>query len=254
MQAKSENKSSNFDAASAFRYFDRVYVLNLPSRSDRRREIQEQLNSLGLDLNELPLELFPAARPSTKGDFDSVGARGCFLSHLAILRQAKLAAYERIAIFEDDLNFAPNFASRVSTIIDALALQKWHIFYGGYECENIYELAPGIPAIGVDQYVGCTHFIAFQQPAIEITEEFFQAMLTRSSGDPKGGPMHVDGAYGWMRRANPHLVTRLAVPPLGFQRASRTDIHPLRWFDRLPLSRALANKARKLANRVRSRP
>ena len=49
--------------------------------------------------------------------------------------------------------------------------------------------------------------------------------------------MHVDGAYCWFRHAHPHFRTLLAVPELGYQRSSRTDIHDLRWFDRVPVAR-----------------
>ena len=49
--------------------------------------------------------------------------------------------------------------------------------------------------------------------------------------------MHVDGAYNGLRRANPDFDTLLATPELGFQRASRTDIHALRWYDATPLVR-----------------
>jgi len=49
--------------------------------------------------------------------------------------------------------------------------------------------------------------------------------------------MHVDGAYTWFRRTHPTRRTWVALPELGHQRQSRTDIHPLRWYDRWPLVR-----------------
>jgi glycosyl transferase family 25 len=65
--------------------------------------------------------------------------------------------------------------------------------------------------------------------------------------------MHVDGAYFWLRRMYPQLTTRVAVPQLGYQRASRTDIHVLRWFDRLAGARQLTAAVRALKNRGRNR-
>ena len=62
--------------------------------------------------------------------------------------------------------------------------------------------------------------------------------------------MHVDGAYTWLRRNYPQLTTRLAVPQLAYQRASRTDVHALRWFDRLAGARQLTAAARVLRNFV----
>jgi hypothetical protein len=58
--------------------------------------------------------------------------------------------------------------------------------------------------------------------------------------------MHVDGAYTWFRASHPEMRTWIAVPELGHQRQSRTDIHPLRWYDRWPVVRELAQWARRV--------
>lgn len=75
-----------------------------------------------------------------------------------------------------------------------------------------------------DELIGTTHFVTFQGEAIPAAVHYLEQILARPAGDPEGGPMHVDGAYNWFRRANPQFKTVLAVPELGFQRASRTDI------------------------------
>jgi len=61
--------------------------------------------------------------------------------------------------------------------------------------------------------------------------------------------MHVDGAYGWFRYEFPSKATWLAVPQLGYQRSSRTDIHPLQWFDRIPGIRWAIEWLRQMKNR-----
>ncbi|MBC7483864.1 MAG: LPS biosynthesis glycosyltransferase, partial [Rhizobacter sp.] len=96
--------------------------------------------------------------------------------------------------------------------------------------------------------VQTTHFIGFQGEAIAAAAAYLAAMLERPPGDPDGGPMHVDGAYSWFRRAHPEFQTVLAVPPLGYQRASRTDIHDLAWFDKLPVVRELVSAVRRARN------
>ena len=81
-------------------------------------------------------------------------------------------------------------------------------------------------------------------------------MLERQSGDSAGGPMHVDGAYSWFRCAHPALLTLASLHQLGTQRASRTDIHDLRWFDRWRGARFVAQRLRRLRrwrHRVRER-
>ncbi|NOU22568.1 MAG: LPS biosynthesis glycosyltransferase, partial [Methyloglobulus sp.] len=76
------------------------------------------------------------------------------------------------------------------------------------------------------------HFIGFQQPIIAMLVDYLERVLSRPGGDPEGGPMHVDGAYSWFRRQHPDVVTSIAIPELGHQRSSKTDIHELWWYDR----------------------
>ena len=62
------------------------YVINLEDRTDRRAEMEQQLRRVGWQA-----AFVAAIRPVDAGDFPSVGARGCFLSHLATLKQAGVA-------------------------------------------------------------------------------------------------------------------------------------------------------------------
>jgi len=234
-------------------YFDRIFVINLPSRADRRREIDRQLRRIGLSLQSPLVELFRAIRPDQKGDFQSIGARGCFLSHLDVLRLARQRKYGRIVILEDDVNFAPRFEAHIADCVAALRDQPWDVFYGGYQLSRPIELTRPLALLPPDEEVGLTHFVALSNRAIVAATEYLSMMLTRPPNDPQGGPMHVDGAYGWMRRAHRELISRLAVPQLGYQRRSRTDIHALRWFDRFPVVRAAVATTRAFSNVVMER-
>lgn len=220
-------------------YFERIFIINLPSRTDRQAEIAAQLKVIGLNLAEGCVELFPALRPEAAEGFPSIGARGCFMSHLGVLRAAQRLGLQRVAIFEDDLDFAADFNLRIQPLLTELAGANWSMFYGGYHLERALhgqtqgELLEAQP----ETLIGTTHFVVFQGEAIAAAVRYLEAILARPAGDPEGGPMHVDGAYNWFRRANPQFKTLLAIPELGFQRASRTDIHDLRWYDSAPLVR-----------------
>lgn len=63
--------------------------------------------------------------------------------------------------------------------------------------------------------------------------------------------MHVDGAYSHFRADHPQMVTLSVSPTLGVQRPSRTDVHDLRWFDRVPLVRDTAQLYRRLRGAMR---
>lgn len=230
--------------------FDRIYVINLANRADRRAEIQVQLQRVGLSLDNPPVRLFPAVRPESPGAFPSIGSRGCFLSHLAVLKDAATAGCQRILIFEDDLDFAPAGLATIEPAFEALSGQDWGVFYGGHRIDKV--LPPDGPIQVVEPTLPITlgHFVGIRAPWIEVAVHYLEAMLGRPAGDPRGGPMHVDGAYSWLRAEHPTLETWIAVPELGVQRASRTDIHELRWYDTWPGVRDMTQAARRMRRRL----
>src|SRR5580658_4700609 len=101
-----------------------IFVINLEHRTDRRIAMEEQLSRIGWDA-----EFFSAIRPESAADFPSIGARGCFLSHLSVLINARDAGAEQIVILEDDVNFASDFAERWASSMARLQTTEWSIFY-----------------------------------------------------------------------------------------------------------------------------
>jgi glycosyl transferase, family 25 len=217
-------------------FFDQAYVINLVQRKDRRREMEYQLKKIGFQLLDRKVHFSPAVRPQTKAGFPSIGARGCFLSHMNILADATQKGYRRVLICEDDLNFVSDFNSRIGRVLTALSELSWGVFYGGHRGVNLTRSGDQcVLPVAPTQAIGTAHFIAFQNESIALASHYLRSMLDRSPGDPRGGPMHVDGAYNWFRRDNPASNTLLANPELGYQRPSRSDISDLAWYDRLPI-------------------
>ena len=70
-----------------FDCFNRVVIINLPERKDRRRDMERQLQLAGIS-KERVVEFFPGIRPDVLGDWPSLGVQGNFLSHYTVLRQA----------------------------------------------------------------------------------------------------------------------------------------------------------------------
>jgi glycosyl transferase, family 25 len=231
--------------------FERIYVINLASRADRRDEVQAQLQTVGLDLYRAPVHLFTAVRPDSAGDFPSLGARGCFMSHLGVLQNAEQAGLRSILILEDDFDFSSTFAGDAQALAPQLAASDWSYFYGGYRFDGLKPNSTGqrLQLAEPGWAIGTTHCVALRGDAIAQTARYLEAMLARPNGDPLGGPMHVDGAYCWFRKAHPQHRTLMAVPELGDQRPSRTDIHDLNWYDRVPVVKDAVNALRKLRRR-----
>lgn len=232
---------------SIIEYFDKIYIINLPYRQDRRDEIEQQLQSIGTSLSHEKINLFSAIRPEDAGEFDSIGTKGCFLSHLSILKNAKQNSYDRILILEDDVNFTKDFRNQAHQTLAFLKNNRWNIFYGGHILDldnyndNLVEVSP------LDRIV-TSHFIAIQGQAINTLFNELSLMLNRKSGDQKGGPMHVDGAYSTIRKKYPEYTTYVANPAMGYQRASRTDIHQNKWFDKIPVIKQIVSLLRKFKN------
>ncbi|MES2497679.1 MAG: LPS biosynthesis glycosyltransferase [Pseudomonadota bacterium] len=238
-----------------FRSFDRLYVINLPDRSDRRREMAGELARLGTGFDDPRVRLFAAVRPADAGPFRSVGARGAFLSQLGVLREARERGDRHILMLEDDCDMVRAIGERLPALLDRLDQAGFGFFYGGHELpegSGALDLASG-PLLRVppELNIRLAHFLGFGPEAIDGLPAFLTAMLARPAGSPEGGPMDVDGAYNWYRRARPELATWIAVPPLGHQRPSRTDISAPGPLDRLPAP--LARLARAVRRRMQRR-
>lgn len=230
--------------------FDQIYVINLPHRTDRLKEIAVEFANIGVDIDNPKITIFPAIRPDSKGEFSSVGARGCYLSHLGVLTDAQKNKRHRILILEDDLNFSAKFNSLFDSVQASLNNDRWSIFYGGHAVKSAYEAEVGpVTNINPAASIMFAHFIAFQGGAIKDVSEYLETLLSRKSGDIRGGPMHVDGAYSWYRKLHPEALTLISNQQLGYQRSSKTDIHDLKLRDKIPIVKIIFSAMRKLKNK-----
>ena len=87
---------------------DKIFYINLDHRTDRRIEIESELNKFNLEY-----ERFPAILHKT------IGGVGCGKSHIEVLKLAKSRGYKRVMILEDDFMFTvskENFEEYISKI------------------------------------------------------------------------------------------------------------------------------------------
>lgn len=210
-----------------FPAFDLIRVVNLPARTDRRREMERELRRVGL-AGDPRVAFVAASAPDTSGPFHSRGALGCYLSHLGILREA--AALNRsVLILEDDADFVDLPAGYPANCPG--------IFYGGY-------LAPTSDDLHASDIIG-SHCMGFSAAVAQALVPYLEHLLANP-------PLpSIDGSYVWFRRAHPDVPTEFAVPPVAVQRPSRTDIGRLRFFDRWPVLRQAVGQARRVKRRIR---
>ena len=230
-------------------FFGRVVVINLKSRADRLAEMKEQLRHIGQCFDSANVQLFESIKPSEAAGFSSIGAHGCFMSHLTVLRSARDDHVNALLILEDDVNFCHDFNVKFAAVANFLKATDWGMLYGSYflsQRPKHFDLPCTRAASQLE--IGTSAFLAINGPHIAALVSYLEAMQKRAPGDPQGGPMHIDGAYNWFRQSHPDMVTWLANPALGFQRSSRTDVHPLRWFDKLQWTARLISKLRQWRN------
>jgi len=236
----------NAAGAALLSMFDQVFIINLASRTDRKREVEHQLSRLGLGFDHPQVTLFKASRPEDKGEFQTVGTRGCYESHLGVIRAALGGSGERFLVLEDDMDLSPDFETRLPGLAENTQLRGWDIFYGFSPEAG----GPPVAEFAPDKAIECLHFFGFSRAVAEQAEPYLAAIYSRPDGDPRGGAMHVDGAWSWFRRGHPQFRTIGISPALAEQRPSRTDIHDLNWYDRIPLLQPVLNALRRLKRQM----
>jgi glycosyl transferase family 25 len=234
--------------------FDAIYLINLRERTDRRRELEAELCSIGLLPGDPKLIWQNAVRPETSGGFPSIGTYGCFLSHLACLQAASARKHTRILIIEDDARVPRSAVSRLRDALIGLKSSEWQIWYGGHLFIGNEQPNSHGWGVSVDRKIVIqkTHCIGFQGAAtIDSIRNFLELILTRPAGHIEAGPMHVDGAYNTWRSLNVGAVTRATIPPICIQRSSRSDVATIGMIDRYAVTRLIVRPLRKLRNYMR---
>jgi glycosyl transferase family 25 len=218
-------KTNNRNAHQLFEVYDVVRIVNLPSRADRRRAMQGELRRIGL-FGDPRIAFFPAFAPEVSEPWRSRGERGCFLSHLAILKAAREAG-QSVLILEDDCDFT-------DAAFDADWGKGSDIFYGGFGALNYSDLHASD--------VQGSHCMGFRASVVAPLVEFLEQLAQGEAPPP------IDGAYVRFRRAHPELRTSFALPQVAVQRQSPSDIAVGRFDRSWPLA-FLAGIARKLNRR-----
>lgn len=243
-----ETTASLSKCSSLLSYFEHISIINLPDRVDRRREMESQLIKLGSVPEAGRVEFFPAFRPTAKDDWPSLGARGCFLSHYKVLKQARERKLRNILVLEDDCEFKPALVEFQQDIVRILSETPWDIVYLGHAARP---LASGTPTLTPWQGpLMLAHLYAVNHTILDRLIAFLEQVMQRPEGHPDGGPQHYDGALTMFRAQNKDVITLIAAPNLAGQRSSRSDIHG-RWFDRVPVLRTAVNGLCQFTRRVR---
>lgn len=105
-----------------FRFFDKIYCINLDRRKDRWACVQKQFDKIGL--------LGRVERVSAVEKKDKW--QGCLESHIKVIKKAMHHNKKYILIFEDDIEFINYNTVRLEeSIKDLFRISDWQLFYLG---------------------------------------------------------------------------------------------------------------------------
>ncbi|KAJ1977472.1 hypothetical protein H4R35_002287 [Dimargaris xerosporica] len=118
--------------------FDRTYIINLASRTDRKEKMQAMADFLRLDVTFLEAADKEAVRadpklwpPERSWMRDSQIA--CWKSHMRIFEAMEQdPALETVLILEDDIDIDYDFAFKSQLALDALRNEEWDMLYLGH--------------------------------------------------------------------------------------------------------------------------
>ena len=182
--------------ANASAPFDRVALISIPQRMDRRNALDAHLKEIGWSWPWPEWHPATEARrlPLPHGWTAGHGAWGCMESHRRVLERAILDDIQRLFVLEDDVCFTPDFIAQANAVIAALPADWDCVFFGGqFVSRGIHGMrsepfAPGIVrAWGVER----THCYA-------VRGRFMRELYAKWSGST-GHCDHVFGPFqhGW---------------------------------------------------------
>lgn len=114
-------------------FFDNVYCINLDKRRDRWVEAESEFQKHNLRVERVSaidgsLLDTSSIKMEVLKDAYIPGNVGCVLSHVKVIKDAKLNNYSRVLILEDDVAFEENFTERFTNEIMHLP-EDWDMLY-----------------------------------------------------------------------------------------------------------------------------
>ena len=209
-------------------YFDRTAIINLTERADRRAATREEFKRAGWQIENQKADFFTASRPEIAAGFPSAGVRGCLLSHMNVIKNAKHDNLSNILIMEDDIAFIADINKIADEALQELDQTDWGFLYLGHE--HASELSTKKRLEEITQPLLLKHFYAVNGHIFERFLHFLEQVLERPPGHPDGGPMYYDGALTTFRMQNRDINTFVVVPSLGVSKKFSFGLAPNLYF------------------------
>lgn len=230
-------------------FFDRTVIINLPERTDRKEETIRELLRFGWRVDGEKTMFVSAISPEDAAGFPNAGVRGCFLSHLNAIRNARRDNLSNILVMEDDIAFVSGMGRILGHALDIGGWSDWDLLYLGHD-ESLHGRQEH-RLVKMESPLSLAHCYAVKDRIFDRLTGFLETLARRQPGDLRGGPMHYDGALSTFRAQNPDITTYALMPGIAYQRSSRTDLHRLPPWDRWVVLRPAVSALRRLGNAVK---
>ena len=229
--------------------FERVYIINLPERTDRYAQIEQELASIGIPIDSDKIRIMAGQWSDSANGFTSLGAYGNFMSHLRILREAAADRLHNVWVLEDDATFRHRLRSTElqSLVASRLAQDDWDLAYLGH-CIDPDFLKPHAHELFVpvasDLEFLWAHCYAVSALGLPELLAYLEETLVNPPGHPRGGRMYIDGALNMYRRQHPKATTLVSPMNLSYQRGSASSLAGRKIYDKLKLLQPLVGTVR----------
>ncbi len=201
--------------------FDKIYYINLSHRQDRRDRIENQL--IKLNVRSEKIVRINAVHNLLNGH------KGCAMSHIFALQQAKNAKLKNVLILEDDMEFVEE-RDQIDSYIEAFFKtweSNWDVFF---LATNVFQYDP-TPYSNFKRVKKslCAHAYAVNSHYLEHLESCFE----KANSSMKDDELFMDTKYKAIDRAWHALQETdrwyIGVNPIGRQGKSYSDIeHKIR--------------------------
>lgn len=146
-------------------YFDRVVIISLKRRQDRRRRLEKLIKSCKWPFKQP--EWFDAIEgskiPATHGFFSGGGALGCKLSWCRVLEDAMNDDLNSILVLEDDCIWRNDFVDQIDDFLRKIPADWEAMFLGGQNMKTPKKITDGVSRSTNTQR---THAIGLQREGI----------------------------------------------------------------------------------------
>lgn len=147
-------------------YFERICILNLPYKPERRERLTRHLAEQGFEKNITWVRSYSGDKMPPPAWWNAGnGAWGCLLSHARVLAEAIADGIENVLILEDDVVFQPDAGSLLKGFMKQVPDDWGQIYLGGQHLKDPTPVA-GSPYVLRCHCVNRTHAFAVQKKAM----------------------------------------------------------------------------------------